>query len=206
MTASSLLTAELSEGSVVIDDLDFGSVQFGTTYCLDVTIANNASLPVTFDVVESDEQFSLESGTLPLTLMPGESREIGVCFTPDAYGRISGELALRSTSTELRVVSALTGTGVDGPTSVEERVDRSSSITWMRSDNSLRVGFPMQWEIEEVRLYSLTGELLSGARSESTRSGQVTLDLPESLASGVYYLVVSETNGTEPILIRISLN
>ena len=78
--------------------ISFGNVQLGQTQTQSATLSNAGRTPVTVTrVAASGKGFSLSGQTLPLTLQPGATANIGVTFTPASSGPASGMISVVAT-------------------------------------------------------------------------------------------------------------
>ncbi|MDH3300131.1 MAG: choice-of-anchor D domain-containing protein [Acidimicrobiia bacterium] len=105
--------------------VSFGSVLIGSSASASVTVSNEGtgSLSVTATTLGGANSglFSIDSGGGAFVLAPGESRAIGLSFSPAALGSFSATLTIDSDDPdEPSVVVPLSGDGVDVPPPSEE--------------------------------------------------------------------------------------
>ncbi len=75
----------------VTTDLDFGDVRIGDTACRKVPVVNTGSTEVTLNgmtFTQPDKPFTVDTvGVFPITLQPGDTLWINVCYNPDQQER-----------------------------------------------------------------------------------------------------------------------
>jgi len=108
-------TASAPSASASPSPLSFGNQNVGTASSPRVIALNNsgtANLTVS-SITASPSQFVVAAApTLPLTLAPGNTTNIGVTFTPSAQGTVSGTLSIASNAVSSPTIVSLSGTGV----------------------------------------------------------------------------------------------
>jgi hypothetical protein len=113
----------------------FGQVQTGSSSSFNVLLKNTGyrTLKITADSIEGSE-FSIGSFPLPLKLIPGQTAQLSVTFTPTAAGRVTGSITLANTGEDSQLEVRLAGTGV------EQQGSHSVALTWVPGDQDW-VGF-----------------------------------------------------------------
>ncbi len=115
LTGTGTSTTSAPAVSVTPSSLSFGSQNVGTTSAAQMVALKNsgtANLSVS-GISVSPSQFAVAAApTLPLTLTPGQSANIGVTFTPSASGSISGTLSIVSNAASSPTAVSLSGSGV----------------------------------------------------------------------------------------------
>ncbi len=96
----------------------FGNVTLNTPATQSVTLSSTGTSAVTVSgATVAGTGFTLASGSLPITLNPGQSTVLNLAFNPTAAGAATGELSIASNSTTGATTTvALTGTGVSSVT------------------------------------------------------------------------------------------
>lgn len=104
--------------SVNATTVAFGNVTLNTPATQSVTLSSTGSAAVTVSrATVTGTGFTLASGSLPITLNPGQSTVLNLAFNPAAAGAATGQLSIASNSTTgATTLVALTGTGVTGVT------------------------------------------------------------------------------------------
>jgi hypothetical protein len=94
-------------------NISFGKVTVGKQSTQSITVSNtgNASVKLTSAQL-SNQQFSVNGMTLPLSLAAGKSARFNVAVTPSAAGNISGTLTVAGDSGITPVVVGLSASGV----------------------------------------------------------------------------------------------
>ena len=95
--------------------LDFGTLLLGNTGTLPLQITNTGTNPVTFNTVSATGDYTASSGSCPTpggTLPIASSCTLQISFTPTAIGTRAGTLSLATSATNVPLIAALTGIGV----------------------------------------------------------------------------------------------
>jgi hypothetical protein len=95
--------------------LDFGTLNVGSSSTLGVTLTNNSGVPVTFNGLTANGDYSVLAGTcsaIGSSLAAGASCILQVTFTPVAIGTRTGALSVSSDATTLPLTVPLTGVAV----------------------------------------------------------------------------------------------
>ena len=104
--------AGISDGSITVSPVSFGSVQVGTTSTRTATLTNPGGSSVTISQANlTGGAFGMTGLSTPLTLNAGQSFTFSVTFTPAAAGSASGSIGLVSNGTGTDPSISLTGTG-----------------------------------------------------------------------------------------------
>ena len=83
-------------------DLRFGGVLVGQSETLTAALINRGSTSVTVSSISSNQPaYTVQSSTLPKTLMPGQSLSVNVTFQPMASGAESALIAFKGTAVTL---------------------------------------------------------------------------------------------------------
>jgi len=99
--------------SLSATNLDFGSVNAGTSRALSVKATNSGSASITVSSASiSTKYFVLTAPSLPATLAAGQSTTVGIQFTPNAAGAFSGSLILSSDASDSSASISLKGIGM----------------------------------------------------------------------------------------------
>jgi len=99
--------------SLAATNVDFGSVNAGTSKALTVKATNSGSASVTVSSASiSTKYFALTAPSLPATLAAGQSTNVSIQFTPNAAGSFSGSLTLTSDASDSSASITLKGTGM----------------------------------------------------------------------------------------------
>jgi hypothetical protein len=93
--------------------MSFGYIPTGTSLTQTVSVYNIGSVYVTVDAISSNSgQFKVASGTLPITLSPGQRSDYGIQFTPGSAESYSGHLTFTVSGQPGQSVN-MTGNGVN---------------------------------------------------------------------------------------------
>ena len=94
--------------------LQFGSVPVGSPNQQTLTLSSTGNAPVTVGQISSTgSSFSIQSPTLPLTILPGQTMSVQVQFLPLTGGLFTGQLVLASNAVNAPSLSiVLAGSGV----------------------------------------------------------------------------------------------
>jgi acid phosphatase len=115
LTGTSTGTTSAPAVIVTPSSLSFGNQIVGTTSAAQMVVLKNsgtANLSVS-GISVSPSQFAVAAApTLPLTLTPGQSANIGVTFTPSVSSSISGTLSIVSNAASSPTAVSLSGSGV----------------------------------------------------------------------------------------------
>ncbi len=85
----------LSSSTSNTSNLNFGSVQVGTSSTLAISASNTGKLNLTIaQATVSGSAFSYGGPTLPTTVAPGQSVRLAVIFTPPSAGSASGSMSV----------------------------------------------------------------------------------------------------------------
>lgn len=150
-TGEATLTADLGCGlelevdiitrtsiSLDVPDHDFGSVRIGDTVCADLPIVNDGVVEITVSSIEEaiGATFYLDTSqaVLPVTLQPGDTLWIRVCYTPTSEGANQRIDSVR-TSPQLRRSITYTGRGVS-PRIPSVVIDWGQCLVGIRNDTT----------------------------------------------------------------------
>jgi hypothetical protein len=93
--------------------LRFGDIVVGQTQTLLVTLTNNGETSVTVSgFAISSSKFVPSSLNLPLVVLPGQSFDLSVSFTPVGMGWTGGKINFSSNASNATLVLGVEGTGV----------------------------------------------------------------------------------------------
>ncbi len=133
---------------IYASDLDFGNVLVGDTACKQLTIKNVGNAPLVIDknwLLHNSKEFSFEdTSALPITIAPGKSTSLFLCFHPDTTGTSTGRQdwgtnLLTPFQHSIKDTSFLTGVGVQ------------AGLNWDRSKQE----YTAQCDSEVIRMYLL---------------------------------------------------
>lgn len=89
-TATYPLQGQGSAPMIIAGDLDFGDVDTGQTRCLNAVIRNAGNSPLVLGknyFVHDASRFSVSDSTkFPLTILPGKSQNVSICYSPISAG------------------------------------------------------------------------------------------------------------------------
>lgn len=113
LLAFSLGTPSLGSLTATPASVSFGSVVEGTTNSQTIQLKNTGgqSLTISSETTMSTG-FNLSGLTTPLTLAPGQTKNVTVAFGPTAAASVTGSLTFRSSASNSSLAIALSGTGV----------------------------------------------------------------------------------------------
>ena len=93
--------------------LRFGATVVGQTETLQVTLTNNGQTSATISAISvSNAEFTTSSLSLPTVLLPGQSADVSVSFTPTAMGWTNGSIKFFSNGSNPTLQLEVGGTGV----------------------------------------------------------------------------------------------
>ncbi|MCB0712529.1 MAG: choice-of-anchor D domain-containing protein [Ignavibacteriae bacterium] len=182
-----------------VDTINFGPVWIGTDSCKNVVITNLGSVPLTINSFTITGGYAIETSSLPslpLTILPGDSLEIVICFVPEKNGRTPGTLLINSDDAE-RGTSAITlsGSGIDELSSVKEEVAGEGGYVEVEGRTIyLRRGSEAN-AISGIHLYNLMGVEIPITNVQLHGGGDFTLHTAYELGSGGYVLVGNVEKG-----------
>ncbi|MGE3800264.1 MAG: choice-of-anchor D domain-containing protein [Candidatus Kapaibacterium sp.] len=197
-----LIPLEATVGGASIshaDTINFGPVWIGTDSCKNVFITNRGSVPLTINSFTITGGYAIETSSLPplpLTILPGDSLEIVICFVPETNGRTPGILLINSDDPE-RGTSTITlsGSGIDELSSVKEEVTGEDGYVDVDGTTiHLRRGSEAKG-ISDFYLYNLIGVEIPITNVQMIGAGEWTLQTTYELGSGGYVLVGSVEQG-----------
>src|SRR5208282_3537645 len=105
--------AATSQLACTPSNLQFGDIVVGQTETLLVTATNNGQTSVTVSgITVGNSEFTTSSLSLPLVLLPGQSVDLNVSFTPMAMGWTGGRIKFISNASNAILQLEVEGTGV----------------------------------------------------------------------------------------------
>jgi hypothetical protein len=156
--------------------LDLGVVNVGASFAKTVQLINsgNVAHKVT-SIMFNNPSFSIGSLNLPITLQPGEEKDLPIVFTPQNLGFTTALAAIFSDDqSPIPVNINLTGAGSDAqPPSVKIqspvggevfRPGDNVKITWMASDNTALASQDIQLSTDSGQTFSTIASGITGAR------------------------------------------
>jgi hypothetical protein len=95
-------------------NLDFGTAVVGASKQLTDTLTNSSTATVTIaSAMSSDPSFQVTAPAMPFNLVPGQSADLTVVFTPHAAGKPLGKLSISTSALAAGTISvAVTGSAV----------------------------------------------------------------------------------------------
>ncbi len=193
--------------------LDFGSQLIGTIACDTFSIKNYGILPFVFNDIHviSNTQYSLPQTQFPLTINPGETKDLAVCFHPLSAGETPITDTLKIGFKCMAIVIPFSGTGDPIERQGESRCGLSISIVTtsvpagfileqnipnpvVNYSTAIRFGIPSTENVE-ISIFNLNGIKIQ-TPVEGTYTGgiyQVAVDT-RNFSNGVYFYELSTKN------------
>jgi hypothetical protein len=186
-TASATLTISIvsSQSTVAANptSLSFSNIVVGTSATQNLAITVSGSASVTFSqVTVSGAGFSATSPSLPLTLSPNQSMNLGVTFAPAATGSVSGSISVVSNATNSPLSVPLSGSAV---------ATHSVNLSWTASTSTV-VGYNVYRSSQSGGPYTI----LDSSLIANTTFTDTTVQ-----AGQTYYYVTTavDTNNVESV-------
>ena len=96
--------------------LQFGTVAIGATSQQSITVSSTGTAPLQISSLNANGVFSAQTGSLPLTLQPGQALQLPVDFAPKTAGSTTGQLVIASNAAASPSVTVtLAGSGASAP-------------------------------------------------------------------------------------------
>jgi len=177
------------------DELLFGNILPGASLESTIAITNNSGDSIKINEVYITNNSFILRETLPITINPGETREIAVLFEPDSGGIYDETIYLGSKKDGemINLAINLYGTADTSATAVD---DQSSEIVYSLEQNYPNPFNPatvISYSIAEesfvkLKIYDILGREVASLKNEVQKPGKYTIEFnAEQLASGIYY-------------------
>ncbi|MBI4870382.1 MAG: choice-of-anchor D domain-containing protein [Candidatus Riflebacteria bacterium] len=198
--------------------LTFGTVPVGTSAERSLTVSNSGNVALSVASCSSNNSRFVLVSALPVSVPAGGSQALTVRFTPLAAGPVSGALTL--TSDALTPISAVSASGTGATTVLKPDLIAEAVLPGL-SGVSLGATLPLTYQLRRdsqttgnltttVLFYlsvdtalSPSSDLLVGnvlvsdIAPGSTRRATASFNLPGTIATGSYYLLMRISPGNE---------
>ncbi len=211
------LAASTVRPILIASDVTFGDVLVGKTACKSVTLKNTGQAQFTViggAFVQNDPIFSFDSASsakFPLTIAPGATVTLNVCYTPDTVRSHTAFISWQTDivppfATEQKAITNLSGQGYAEPGAVGLTVTQRISIRPNPAVNKIMVEFDHGSAAEAtIEIFDVLGRRVFGNIFNDLLTGpnRLVIDLPP-LRTGTYSVIFrsGEVTATEQLIIE----